>query len=153
MLPTSTRRPATALRRGENWASEMNRLFDEFLGYTPRLATWSAWTPAADLFETNDEFVLEMELPGFNIDDIEVTVERGILTVSGRRTAEVESGNGERINYHVRERSFDRFSRSFSLPQTVNADHVDAEYRNGILRVTLPKVAEAKPRQIAVKGA
>ena len=151
MLPTSTRRN-TALRRGENWANEMNRMFDEFFGYSPRLATWSAWTPAADLFETSDEFVLEMELPGFDSNDIEVTVERGILTVTGRRTAEVESEDGERVNYHVRERSFDRFSRSFSLPQSVNADDVDAQYTNGILRVTLPKVAEAKPRQIAVKG-
>lgn len=151
MLPTSTRRPAT-LRRGDNWASEMNRMFDEFLGYSPRLATWSAWTPAADLFETSDEFVLEMELPGFDNEDIEVTVERGILTVTGRRTAESEADNGERVNYHVRERSFERFSRSFSLPQSVNADDVDAQYKNGILRVTLPKVAEAKPRQITVKG-
>lgn len=152
MLPTSTRRPSTTLRRGENWASEMNRLFDEFLGYTPRLATWSAWTPAADLYETSDDFVLEMELPGFDSENIEVTVERGILTVTGRRTAEAESGDGERMNYHVRERSFDRFSRSFSLPQSVSADNVDAEYRNGILRVNLPKVAEAKPRQVTVKG-
>lgn len=150
MLPTRTRTPGRALRRNEDWASEMNRLFDEFFGYSPRLPTWSTWTPAADLYETDDEFVLEMELPGFRIEDIEVTVERGILTVGGRRMGESEEG--ERANYHVRERSDERFSRSFSLPQTVEADDVDAEYRNGVLRVTLPKVAEAKPRQIAVKG-
>lgn len=147
MLPTLSF-PRTAVRRGTDWSTDVNRFFDEF--FTPRLSTWSAWTPAADLYETDDEFVLEMEMPGFNKDDIEVTVEHGILSVSGRRTAEREEG--ERLTYHVRERSYDRFNRSFSLPRSVDAEHVNAEYRNGILRVTLPKLAEAKPRQIAVKA-
>lgn len=150
MLPTRTYRPETTLRRGSDRSSEMGRLFDDLFGYTPRLATWSPWMPAADLFETSDEFVLEMELPGFDSEELEVTVEHGILTVSGHRTTEGE--NGERVNYHVRERSYDRFSRSFSLPRSVNADEVDAGYENGILRVTLPKAAEAKPRHISVKA-
>lgn len=149
MLPTRTSRP-NVLRRTNDWTSDVNRMFDEFFNLTPRLSTWSAWMPAADLYETSDEFVLEMELPGFDKDDIEVTVERGILTVTGQHRAEAEES--ERATYHVRERSFDRFSRSFSLPRSVDADSVDATYKNGILHVTLPKVAEAKPRQIAVKS-
>lgn len=150
MLPTLSIRPNAVLRRGTDWTSDMSRLFDELFGFAPRLSTWSAWTPAADLYETDDEFVLEIEMPGFNREDIEVTVERGILTVSGQRAGEAQ--DGERATYHVRERSFERFSRSFSLPQSVDAEHVDAEYRSGILRVRLPKIAEAKPRQISVKG-
>ena len=147
MLPTLSI-PRTGVRRGTDWTSDMDRFFDEFFR-TPRMSTWSAWTPAADLYETNDEFVLEMEMPGFHKDDLQVTVERGILTVSGQRR---EQEREENVTYHVRERSYDRFSRSFSLPQSVNADHVDAEYNNGILRVRLPKLAEAKPRQITVKS-
>lgn len=149
MLPTISLRPGT-VRRGTDLASDMSRLFDDVFSFGPRLSTWSAWLPAADLYETNDEFVLEMEVPGCNKDDIEVTVERGILTVSGHRASHVEES--ERISYHVRERSYDRFSRSFSLPQSVDAEDVEAEYRNGILVVRLPKLAEAKPRQITVKA-
>lgn len=147
MLPTLSI-PRSGVRRGTDWTSDMDRFFDEFFR-TPRMSTWSAWTPPADLYETGDEFVLEMEMPGFHKDDLQVTVERGILTVSGQRR---EQEREENVTYHVRERSYDRFSRSFSLPQSVNADDVDAEYDNGILRVRLPKLSEAKPRQIAVKS-
>lgn len=148
MLPTINRRPMGGLRRNDWLGGELDRMFDDF--FTRPLSTWSTWTPAADLYETDDEFVLDLEMPGFSHDDIEVTVERGILTVSGQRTAEEEQGN--RHTYHVRERSYDRFSRSFSLPHSVNADEVQARFENGILNVRLPKAAEAKPRRIAVSA-
>lgn len=107
--------------------------------------------PAADLFETDEEFVLELELPGLGREDIEVTVEKGILTVSGQRSTETEEERGERHTYHVRERSYDRFSRSFSLPHSVTHEQVDAQFENGMLTVRLPKAAEAKPRRIEVR--
>lgn len=147
MLPTINRGATTARRRPELFGGEWDRLFDEVL--TRPLSTWSTWTPAADLYETDDEFVLELDMPGFDQDDIEVTVEHGILGVSGQRTMDEKS---ERYTYHVRERSYERFNRSFSLPRSVNPDQVAAEFRNGMLRVTLPKAAEAKPRRIAVNA-
>ncbi len=148
MLPTITRTPRSNLRRGDLFGGDVERIFDDF--FNRPLSTWSAWTPAADLYETDDEFVLELEMPGFSRNEIDVTVEHGILSVSGQRTHQEESE--ERPTYHVRERSYDRFTRSFSLPRSVDADSVDARFDNGILRVTLPKAAEAKPRRIEIAG-
>lgn len=148
MLPTRrTYRPATVSRR-RDVGSDLDRWFDDF--FTRQLSGWTAWNPAADLYETDDEFVLELELPGMSRNDLEVTVEKGILTVSGQRSTETESERDERHTYHVRERSYDRFSRGFSLPHTVNPDEVDATFENGMLTVRLPKAAEAKPRRIEV---
>lgn len=147
MLPTTTYRPGSALRRWSDTGSDFNRLFDEL--WNRGLNGWTTWTPAADLYETNEEFVLEIGLPGFRHEDIEVTVERGILTVSGQRPARQED---ESFTYHVREHTYERFSRSFQLPASVNADDVTAEFENGMLVVTLPKAAEAKPRRIAVSA-
>jgi HSP20 family protein len=143
MLPTIRYRPARALRQWE--LPELNRWFDEVLNRP--LEAWPSWTPSADLFETADGFELELEVPGFEKDAIDVTVERGILIVSGQHTLEEEDSGR---TYHCRERSFERFTRTFSLPHTVNPEHVDAELENGVLYVRLPKMEEAKPRKIAV---
>lgn len=147
MLPTTVYRPGSALRRWSGVGSDVNRLFEELWGGGPN--GWTTWTPAADLYETGEDFVLEIGLPGFRHEDIEVTVERGILTVSGQRPAREEA---ESYTYHVREHTYDRFSRSFQLPSSVSADDVTAEFENGMLVVTLPKAAEAKPRRIAVSA-
>lgn len=147
MLPTtrSTAREPAALSR--RFFPEIDYLFDEFL--TRPAASRAAWRPATDLHETDEEFVLRMDLPGFEHEDIELTVEKNILTVSGRRAAEEVE---EETNFHLRERSSERFSRSFALPRSVEADEVQARFANGVLTVHLPKVAEAKPRRIEVKG-
>lgn len=147
MLPTTrstrTSRPAT------RWSllPEIDYLFDDLVGRTS--AGWSGWTPSADLIENDDAYVLEMELPGFSRDDIELTVERNVLTVSGQRSAEEETEN---VTYHLRERGTARFSRSFALPRSMNAEGVEARFDNGVLTVTLPKAAEARPKRIEVKG-
>jgi HSP20 family protein len=147
MLPTTrttSREPVTLSRR---LFPDIDYLFDDF--FTRPTASRATWRPATDLNETDDEFVMRMDLPGFDHDDIELTVEKNILTVSGRRTSEEVQ---EETDVHLRERSSERFSRSFALPRSVEAGDVEARFANGVLTVHLPKAAEAKPRKIEVKG-
>lgn len=147
MLPTTrstrTNRPAARL----SLLPDIDYLFDDLVGRTS--AGWTGWNPSADLFENDDAYVLEMELPGFSRDDIELTVERNVLTVSGQRSAEEEIEN---VTYHLRERGTARFSRSFALPRSMDTEGVEARFDNGVLTVTLPKAAEARPKRIEVKG-
>ena len=148
MLPETTRRERGVVRRP--WTGtlrpDLANLFNDFFGRP--LSTWSAWTPAADLYETPEAFVLEMELPGFDLDDIELTMEKGVLTVAGERKTEEKE---QEKTYHLQERSVERFTRSYALPRSVEVDRVDANFSNGVLKVLLPKAAEAKPRRIEVK--
>ena len=142
MLPTTINRFRTL------WPAdlfEMDRLFEDLL--TRHSAEWTGWRPSADLYETDDDFRLELELPGFDAGDVHVTVDRGMLTVTGERTVESER-EGE--NCHVRERHEGKFARGFPLPTNVDAEAVKADLENGVLTVLLPKLAEAKPRQIEV---
>lgn len=144
MLPTS--RSSQGLRRLSDLRYEMDRLFDDmFEGRTPDRG--AGWKPAANLVETDDAYEVTLELPGFDRDDLDVTVDRGVLTLTGRRTAEHEQ---EDRTYHLRERSTGQFRRAFSLPNTVSAEEASATYDQGLLRVHLPKQPEAKTRKIEV---
>ena len=129
----------------------MNRLFgnvylrDEDTGFR------GAWVPSVDIYETDKhDLVLRAELPGMSREDIEVTVENGTIILKGEKKfdAEVKEENYRRI-----ERSYGTFHRSFSLPNTVDAAKVAAEYKNGVLTITLPFKEEAKPRSINVEVA
>lgn len=144
MLPQIRTRPSTAFRRGTDFGSDWNRLIESAFG---DVNGWTSWAPAANLYENPDEFVLEMGLPGFDPDSVEVNVERGILTVSGQRARSEED---EGRTYHVRELTHERFTRSFSFPSSVSADDVRADFHGGMLVVTLPKSAEAKPRRVEI---
>lgn len=145
MLPTTTRRNRTLRTPEFRW--DVDRLFDEvFNRGTMSLATSG---PAADLYETEDGFTLEMNLPGYDLSDIDVNLEQGVLQISGAREDETEEEKG---TYHVRERGWGRFTRSFSVPHTIDPTNVEAEFSNGVLTVALPKAAEAKARRIEVKG-
>lgn len=144
MLPTSRRRTARSPSTLPGLRSELDRLFEEFLE-RPTEAL-GRFRPAADMYETDEAFVVEMELPGFRHEDIDVAVEEGALTVSGRREAETR----EDEDFHLRERSLGRFSRSFSLPTAIDPDDVNARFDNGILRVHMPKREEARTRKIEV---
>lgn len=124
---------------------ELDRMFEDLFGRSTR--GWASWSPAADLYETEEDYVLELELPGFERDELELTLEQGILTISGQRASE---GEARGRAYRVRERSTGRFTRSFSLPRAVDPSEVEAEMRDGVLRVTMQKAAEAKPRKIDV---
>lgn len=110
-----------------------------------------SWTPAVDIFETdNHDLVLKAELPGLHRDDIDVTVENNTLVLKGSKTFEAEV---KEENYRRVERAYGTFHRSFTLPTTVDASKVSAEYRNGVLTVKLPFRDEAKPRTINVEVA
>jgi len=108
----------------------------------------NTWTPPVDVFQTGDhELVLKAELPDLSRDDIDITVENFVLTIKGEKKV---SNDVKEEQYHHIERRYGAFSRSFSLPQTVDANHVAAEYKNGVLTVRLPLREEAKPRTIKV---
>jgi HSP20 family protein len=130
---------------------EVNRLFSSNL--TPSFGEEGigrgAWNPNVDIYENKDQIVLEAELPGMNREDFELTVENNVITLRGERRFEKKD---DADNYHRVERAYGSFSRSFTLPQVVSGDGATAEYRNGVLRVTLPKREEAKARRIEIAG-
>ena len=108
----------------------------------------AAWVPPVDIFQNGDhELVLKAELPDMAREEIDITVENYVLTVKGEKKL---SGDVKDEQFHHVERRYGAFSRSFSLPRTVDASKVSAEYRNGVLTVKLPLREEAKPRQIKV---
>lgn len=108
-----------------------------------------AWAPSVDIYENKDHLVLEAELPGMNREDFDLTIENNVITLKGERKFE-KKADGD--NYHRVERSYGAFTRSFTLPQTVSAEGAKAEFKNGVLHVSLPKREETKARKIEVIG-
>jgi HSP20 family protein len=106
------------------------------------------WAPSCDIFEDGDGVTLRFELAGVDPKNVDIRFENGVLTMRGERKLEKEE---KKENYHRIEMQYGSFSRSFSLPGTVDADTIRAESKNGVLTVTLPKKPEAKPRPIQVK--
>ena len=106
------------------------------------------WAPAIDVMETNEEFQIRAELPGVEKKDVKLSVENGVLLISGHREQEKEE-KGKR--YHKIERAYGNFARSFTVPETVDAEKVTAEFKNGLLTVRLPKSEKARPKSIEVK--
>jgi len=132
----------------------LNRIFGDAYGrrLDDDVMTRGDWIPPVDIFENEKhELVIRAEMPGLKRDDIELRVENNTLTLRGERKRENEVKDEQ---YHRVERAYGAFSRSFSLPSTVDAGNVSAEYKDGVLTVTLPTREEAKPRQIpvAIKG-
>ncbi len=105
------------------------------------------WSPAVDIFETENELVLKADLPDINPEDIDVQVENQTLTVKGNRKFEQQAGKG---GYHRIERSYGSFVRTFAVPSTVDTQNVVAGYNNGVLTITLHKKEAAKPRQVKI---
>ena len=130
---------------------EVNRLFSSSLTreFGDEGIARGAWAPTVDIYENKDQIVLEAELPGMNREDFELTVENNVLTLRGERRFEKKD---ETDNYHRVERAYGTFTRSFTLPQTVSGEGATAEYKNGVLRVTLQKREEVKPRRIEIAG-
>jgi HSP20 family protein len=130
---------------------ELNRLFGRtFNGVDPmRPAAAGAWIPAMDVLETEDRFVVKLELAGIDPEDVEVAVNGSTLSVSGNREFSTET-NEE--NYHRLERRYGSFSRSITLPQTVDTEKVEASFDKGVLTVEVPKVERAKPKKIQVRA-
>jgi len=125
---------------------ELNRLFDFSLP-SRDTGLFSGWSPALDVYDNKDAFLVKVELPGMKKEDIEISLHDGVLTVSGERKHEVEKK--ERQSFRS-ERYFGKFQRSVTLPAAVNVGGVKAAYKDGILSIDLPKAEEAKPRQIKV---
>ena len=136
------------LNRWSNLRDDLNTLFELPLMATSfrRGQLFNGWSPALDLYQTNDEFVATLELPGMRKEEIEISLHDGTLTISGERKSEVK--NSEQVERS--ERYVGKFRRSISLPARVDVNKVSASYRDGILSVTLPKAEDAKPKQIKV---
>jgi HSP20 family protein len=130
---------------------EFDRIFREAFSplFSEREAELStrAWAPAVDIFETENNIVLKAELPGVEPKDVEVRVEDNTLYLKGERKFEKET---KEENYHRIERSYGSFARSFALPNSIDAEKVAAEYKDGLLTLTLPKREEAKPKTIKI---
>ena len=128
---------------------EFDRLFRE--AFAPALAegevSTRTWAPPVDIYENGDNLVLKAELPGINPDDVEIRVEDNTLYLKGERRFEKEV---KEQNFHRVERSYGTFTRTFSLPNSVDADKVSANYQDGVLTLTMPKKEEAKPKTIKV---
>ena len=130
---------------------EINRVFDNaFRGgvQADESLASSYWTPAVDIVEQANEYIVKMELPGVNKDEVVVSLESNILTIKGEKKQENEEK--DQHSYRI-ERSYGSFQRSFTLPTTVKSDKIDAVYRDGVLTISLPKAEESKPKQIEVK--
>ena len=151
MAPTASRERMT-FDPFRNFEERMKRFFGESFDPFKKLTeeNWSlaAWSPTCDIYETDNEIVVKAELPEVKKEEVNVSIDNNILTIRGERNLSEET---KRENYHRLERSYGAFSRSFTLPSFVDATRVNAEFKDGLLRVTMPKREEAKPKQIEVK--
>ena len=147
MYPTVFRRQTPNL-----WDQMFNirSEFDRLLGQTGT-QVGAGWCPVVDVHETEDQLILQAELPGLKTDDVSLSVENGVLTISGEKKQEVEEGK-EGTEYHLVERRYGHFERRFTLPRSVDPQRVGADFTDGILRITLPKAETAKPRRIEIKS-
>jgi HSP20 family protein len=127
-----------------------NQTFSQVFGPEGQELGSRAWAPAVDIYENDQNLVIKAELPGVDPKDVEVRVENNTLFLKGERKFEKESDEG---NYHRVERSYGSFSRSFTLPSSVNTENAQAEYKDGVLTLTLAKREEAKPKTIKIEVA
>ena len=140
MLYGMTTSPIFGLRR------EIDRLFDDTFardGFN--------WSPAVDIKENESEITLDLELPGLPPEDVELTAENGVLTVRGEKKSQRKEGEENR--YHVVERTYGSFFRTFQLPQGIDEEQIKAEFENGILSIHIPKAALPQPKRIQIGGA
>jgi HSP20 family protein len=126
----------------------VNRLFEGAGGKTQRETTLGAWTPAVDIYEDDSAYVIKAELPEVTQDDVKVSLDENTLAISGERRIENEE---KREGYHRVERAYGEFYRSFTLPPNANVEAISAQFKDGVLRLSIPKKEEAKPKRIEVK--
>ena len=132
-----------------NMQREIGRVFDSlFSDFEGGSSFVSQWAPRVDVMEHGDAYMIKVELPGVNKNDVKITLQENVLTIRGEKKQEEEE---KETNYHRVERSYGSFERSFTLPTGVKSDQIDASYKDGVLTITLPKVEEAKPKEIEVK--
>ncbi len=129
---------------------EMNMLFDNFFGLARRGEDISMirWTPRVDIVEENGGYELHADLPGLKKEDIKIEIQDNVLTIRGERKLEEEKKDK---NFRLTERYYGQFIRSFTLPENVNKDKIEAEFKDGVLTLQIPKLEKAKPKEIEVK--
>lgn len=126
---------------------QLNRVFGDFFGRTGHESNLTSWAPAVDIVETEDALTVKADLPDVKPEELDIRVENNVLTIRGERKFEKKT---DEKNYLRVERAYGSFSRSFSLSSTVNAEAIKADYRDGVLTLSIPKREEAKPKQIKV---
>jgi len=131
---------------------EMNQLFGRALGQPSGRqggeASTRMWAPALDISERKDAYLVTVEVPGVNAEDLEITLEDGLLTVQGERQFTAESSEQQ---FHRVERRYGAFRRSITLPSSVEASAIEASFDNGVLQIVVPKAEEAKPKKIEIR--
>jgi len=130
----------------DTFASQLGGLLDDNWLAAP---THKGWMPAVNVEETKEEVLLTAELPGLSNDDVEIELENNVLTIRGEKRAERDEED-EGGRYHLWERRYGSFQRSFTVPRTVKADGIDARFEHGVLTVHMPKAPEAKGRRIEI---
>ena len=139
---TTLTAPVFGLRR------EIDRLFEN--GFGRGQGVRNEWNPAVDIYETDQELTFTVELPGFKLEDIQVTAVDGFLTIQGERLEEQKEGHEGR--YHLVERNNGSFMRRFHLPDGVDNDKIEADIENGMMQVRIPKAALPQPKKIHIKA-
>jgi HSP20 family protein len=128
----------------------LNRALDEAFTNSVSGETARVWVPAIDLIETKDAYLVRAELPGVDRDNIEITFEKNVLTISGQKSALID-GKNEELRVFAAERVSGAFSRSLRMPEYIDGDRIAAEHKDGLLTITIPKAEVAQPRKIEVK--
>ncbi len=136
----------TFLMKPDPFSSEVNRLFNTLLA--PESPRSQRWTPAMDLVEADDHYVLRADLPGMDEKNVSIEINDNVLTVSGERRDEQEQ---TRQGWHRVERSFGRFTRSLTLPEGIDPEAITATFDKGVLSIVVPKPEERKPRRVAIQ--
>lgn len=131
-----------------NVQAQLNRLFEPFARFAvgDEDLVSGTWVPAVDVAETQETIVVRAEVPGMKQEQIHIEYENGLLTLRGERELQKSEG----LTWHRVERAYGSFSRSFTLPRTIDAERISASYRDGVLEITVPKRAETKAKQIRI---
>jgi len=144
--------PFQDLRNAQEEMAQMNPMLAQALGLQAQQgsgrATTTTWAPALDISERKDAYLVTVELPGVEADDLEITLEDGLLTIQGERHSAQDSSEQQ---FHRVERHYGAFRRSITLPAQVQAEQIEASLENGVLQVVVPKMEEAKPKRIQVR--
>jgi len=143
-------RELAPFREFDRMRKEMDRLWDSFFegGLRRRAEGGGEWLPSLDVSETKNELVVKAEVPGMDPKDIDISLSDGMLTIKGEKKQEKEE---KEADYHLVERSYGAFTRSVQLPKEVQSEKINASYKNGILKITLPKSEEAKKKEIKIR--
>ncbi|HEY4641585.1 MAG TPA: Hsp20/alpha crystallin family protein [Thermoanaerobaculia bacterium] len=130
----------------DNLHNQLSRFFEPFTRTADEDLVSGSWAPPVDVAETQEKIIVRAEVPGMKQEEIQIEFENGLLTIRGERRLVKQDG----VTFHRVERTFGNFSRSFTLPRTVDPERITAAYRDGVLEIEVPKKEEAKPKQIRI---